>query len=212
MPLGYSPDGRLTISTDARFHHRSRNSSEDGSYFVRHANSSLFPSRSRRDNRSTNGTLTFRRSSNAPHIQPSQAESLPTPSVEASEDVPPPPNPSYDQSVPADLRYSKARLLDMYKAHRESKDSGASNGDVSRLFEDGWNPGHSNGTNGRAWGKTTDGRETFGPDACWDMNGSQRLISLEEMTDEEKNVSRFPLLLFSGFTLLIVYASCFLPM
>ncbi|PQE20524.1 GYF domain-containing protein [Rutstroemia sp. NJR-2017a BBW] len=143
---------------------------------------------SRRDNRSTNGTLTFRRSSNAPHIQPSQAESLPTPSVEASEDVPPPPNPSYDQSVPADLRYSKARLLDMYKAHRESKDSGASNGDVSRLFEDGWNPGHSNGTNGRAWGKTTDGRETFGPDACWDMNGSQRLISLEEMTDEEKNL------------------------
>jgi PERQ amino acid-rich with GYF domain-containing protein len=200
------------MSIDSLSHKPSWTSFAYASDFIKNANHHISSSRSRRDNRSTNGTLTFRRSSNAPHIQPSQVESLPTPSAEASEDVPPPPNPSYDQSVPADFRYSKARLLDMYKAHRETKDSGASNGDVSRLFAEGWNPGHSNGTNGRAWGKTTDGRETFGPDACWDMNGSQRPVSLEEMTDEEKTVSRFPLLLFCLVDITDAFSSCFLLM
>ena len=149
--------------------------------------------RARRDTRSTNGsgsgTLTFRRSSNAPHTLSAQAENLPAHSFEASDDVLHQPPQSYEPSVPADLRYPKNHLLDLYQKHREAKDSGARNGDVSRLYVEGWNPGQSNGTNGRAWGKVTDGRETHGPDACWDMSGSQRPVSLEEMTEEEKTVS-----------------------
>ncbi|ATZ55472.1 hypothetical protein BCIN_12g00660 [Botrytis cinerea B05.10] len=146
----------------------------------------------RRDTRSTNGsgsgTLTFRRSSNAPHTLSAQAENLPAHSFEASDDVLHQPPQSYEPSVPADLRYPKNHLLDLYQKHREAKDSGARNGDVSRLYVEGWNPGQSNGTNGRAWGKVTDGRETHGPDACWDMSGSQRPVSLEEMTEEEKTL------------------------
>ncbi|KAF7866732.1 hypothetical protein EAF04_005574 [Stromatinia cepivora] len=144
----------------------------------------------RRDNRSTNGsgTLTFRRSSNAPHTLSAQVDNLPAQSLEVSEDLPHQQTQSYEPSVPADLRYPKSHLLDLYQKHREAKDSGARNGDVSRLYVEGWNPGQSNGTNGRAWGKVTDGRETHGPDACWDMTGNQRPVSLEEMTEEEKTL------------------------
>lgn len=147
--------------------------------------------RARRENRSTNGsgTVTFRRSSNAPHTLSAQADNLPAQSLEVSEDLPHQQTQSYEPSVPADLRYPKPHLLDLYQKHREAKDSGARNGDVSRLYVEGWNPGQSIGTNGRAWGKVTDGRETHGPDACWDMTGSQRPVSLEEMTEDEKIVS-----------------------
>ncbi|ESZ93811.1 hypothetical protein SBOR_5806 [Sclerotinia borealis F-4128] len=144
----------------------------------------------RRDTRSTNGsgTLTFRRSSNAPHTLSAQAENLPTHSTEASEDGSQQPTQSYEPSAPADLRYPKAHLLDLYQKHREAKDSGARNGDVSRLYVEGWNPGQSNGTNGRAWSKVPDGRETHGPDACWDMSGNQRPVSLEEMSEEQRTL------------------------
>ncbi|KAB8297659.1 hypothetical protein EYC80_001467 [Monilinia laxa] len=126
----------------------------------------------RRDNRSTNGsgTLTFRRSSNAPHILSAQTENIQAHSIEASEDSSQQPAQSYEPSVPADLRYPKSHLLELYHKHREAKDSGVRNGDVSRLYVEGWNPGQSNGSNGRAWGKVTDGRETHGPDACWDLS------------------------------------------
>lgn len=156
-------------------------------------NSISLYNRARRDNRSTNGsgsgTVTFRRSSNAPHTLSAQADSLSAHSLEVSENVPEQPIQSYEPSVPADLRYPKPHLLDLYQKHREAKDSGALNGDVSRLYVEGWNPGQSNGTNGRAWGKVPDGRETHGPDACWDTSGGQRPVSLEEMTEDERTVS-----------------------
>lgn len=147
--------------------------------------------RARRDNRSTNGsgTLTFRRSSNAPHTLPAQTENLPTHSIEAAEDVSQQPTQTYEPTIPTDLRYPKSHLLDLYQKHWDAKESGVRNGDVSRLYEPGWNPGQSSGTNGRAWGKVTDARESHGPDACWDMSGSQRPVSLEEMTEDEKTVS-----------------------
>lgn len=158
---------------------------------IRGANSGHVIFRARRDNRSTNGsgTLTFRRSSNAPHTLSAQTENIQAHSIEASEDSSQQPAQLYEPSVPADLRYPKSHLLELYHKHREAKDSGVRNGDVSRLYVEGWNPGQSNGSNGRAWGKVTDGRETHGPDACWDSSGSQRPVSLEEMTEEEKTVS-----------------------
>lgn len=85
-----------------------------------------------------------------------------------------------------DNRFSKEQLLDIYRSHQAS-DFPAK--DVSSLYANGWDPGHSNGANGRGWGKTSDGRDTHGPHICWDDNGSVPLMSLQEMTDLEKTVS-----------------------
>jgi PERQ amino acid-rich with GYF domain-containing protein len=142
--------------------------------------------RARRDNRSSNGTVTLRRSSTTPVAQaPSQGEPpLPTPSAENPVSYQPS-NPVYDQST--EFRYSKSQLLDIYRAQIES---GGSNGDISHLLENGWDPKQSNGANGRgSWGKSSDGRDAQGPNVAWESKGNIQPINLEEMTEEEKIVS-----------------------
>ena len=132
-----------------------------------------------------NGTVTLRRSSTTPVAQASsQGEPpLPTPSAENPASYQQP-NSTYDQST--DFRYSKSQLLDIYKAQVES---GASNGDISHLLENSWDPKQSNGANGRAgWGKSNDGRDAQGPGICWESKGNVQPIGLEEMTEEEKIV------------------------
>jgi PERQ amino acid-rich with GYF domain-containing protein len=144
-------------------------------------------SRPPRNQTRTNGTVTLRRSSTNPLAQSAQAQ--------AQGSAPPPPanadaqplqlqsNPSYEQQTVT--RYSKEDLLDVYRAQQES---GAANDDVNGLFVSGWDPGHSNGANGRGWGKSNDGRDNHSPGVCWDANGSARPISLEEMSEEERAV------------------------
>ncbi|KAF4629921.1 hypothetical protein G7Y89_g8221 [Cudoniella acicularis] len=143
----------------------------------------------RREVRPTNGTLTLRRPSTTPFAPtssqgdvPMSASGLETqPSQQMPTSVP------YEQ--PTETRYSKNQLLDIYRAQEESGDL---NGDVSRLFVNNWNPEQSNGANGRSgWGKSNDGRESYGPEICWDQSGNNRPISLEEMSEQEKT-------LFSG--------------
>lgn len=85
-----------------------------------------------------------------------------------------------------DIRFSKEQLLDIYRAQQTSESSAK---DISNLYVNGWNPGHSNGANGRGWGKSSDGRDTHGPHICWDESGSVPLISLQEMTEPERAVS-----------------------
>lgn len=141
-------------------------------------------SRRQRSNRSTNGTLTFRRSSTTPYgsSQSSQVDPTIQTSSAATQESQPQTNASYG---PTDSRYSKTSLLDLFKAQQNSE---VANKDVSSLFTNSWDPGHSNGANGRGWGKSHDGRDTQGPDVCWDSNGSVQPISLEEMTELEKSV------------------------
>jgi PERQ amino acid-rich with GYF domain-containing protein len=68
-------------------------------------------------------------------------------------------------------------------------ESGASNGDISHLYENGWDPKQSNGANGRSsWGKSSDGRDTQGPGIAWESKGNIQPVGLEEMTEEEKIV------------------------
>ena len=153
--------------------------------------------RPRRDARgSSGGTLTLRRSSTTPLAQSTSQAETPLPST--SSEIPgsvQQPYPQLEQAT--DLRYSKNQLLDIFKAQQASS---TTNGHVSRLYENNWDPGHSNGTNGRSgWGKSSDGRDTHGPDVCWDSNGNIRPIGLESMSDLEKNVR----LLYSfGITLI----------
>lgn len=135
--------------------------------------------RARRESRPTNGTLTLRRSSTTPFAQSSsQAEPpLPTPTAEA------PGHNYYNDS--SEYRISKEQLLDIYKAQ---EDSGARNGDVSHLFESGWNPGQSNGGSRASWGKSSDNRDNHAADICWDTSGNIQPIGLEDMTEQEKTV------------------------
>ncbi|KAH6676552.1 hypothetical protein B0J14DRAFT_616038 [Halenospora varia] len=136
----------------------------------------------RRDARSTNGTLTLRRPSTTPFATNSSQGDVPPSTTgqeaQVSQQAP------YEQST--DMRYSKNQLLEIYRAQEES---GALNGDVSRLFASNWNPEHSNGANGRTgWGKSNDGRESYGPEICWDANGNSRPVGLEEMSEQEKTI------------------------
>ncbi|PMD35994.1 hypothetical protein L207DRAFT_587025 [Hyaloscypha variabilis F] len=152
------------------------------------ANARPSRNRARRENRASNGTVTLRRSSTTPVAQPpSQGEPpLPTPSAETPATYQPSSS-MYDQST--EFRYSKSQLLDIYRTQMES---GASNGDISHLFENGWDPKQSNGANGRSsWGKISDGRDAQGPNIAWEPKGDIQPIGLEEMSEEEK-------LLFSG--------------
>jgi PERQ amino acid-rich with GYF domain-containing protein len=90
----------------------------------------------------------------------------------------------YEQ--PTDSRYSRSQLLDVLKAQQEA---GTVNRDVSHLYADDWNPGHSNGANGRStWGRSSDTRETYGPEICWDASGNVQPIALEEMNEIERKV------------------------
>lgn len=87
-------------------------------------------------------------------------------------------------------RYSKEQLLEIYRIQKES---GNTNGDVSHLLHPDFDPWQVNGTNGRAsWGKSSDGRDTYGPNVCWDKQASNEPITLQPMTDEEKSVRNSP--------------------
>jgi PERQ amino acid-rich with GYF domain-containing protein len=117
--------------------------------------------------------VTLRRSSTTPFAKSSSGSAPPT-------EAPP-------QSSTNSERYGKNQLLDIFRAQESLE---ASNRDVAGLFAPNWNP-HSNGTNGRGWG-VHDSRDNNGPDVCWDNNGSVHPIGLDEMTESEKEVSRFP--------------------
>lgn len=156
------------------------------------ANPKVSRNRARRENRPSNGTVTLRRSSTTPvaqvssHIEPP----LPTPSAETPSSYQQL-NQGYDQQ--SEFRYSRNQLLEIYKQQQES---GALERDISHLYEPGWDPRQSNGANGRSsWGKSTDGRDSYGPNIAWEPKGNVLPISLDEMTEEEKLVGE------PGFTL-----------
>ena len=140
----------------------------------------LTSSRSRRDGRSANGTLTFRRPSAAianqqPQTAPdAAAPALPSLAESQSAQTSRPP---FDGS----LRYSRDQLMDIFK--------GTSTGavDVDGLFVGGWNTTQVNGAP-RGWGKSSEGTVPQDPTVCWDTNGGITPVGLQEMTEEEKEV------------------------
>ena len=139
--------------------------------------------RARRDGRSANGTLTFRRSSTTPANQGQAASETPIHSNPADNAAP--------QSVAALLaegstRYSRDQLLDIYKAQVEPRSRDL---DVSDLYMQGWNPGHVNGTSRSSWGKN-EGYVPQDPGVCWDSSGQVKPLGLHQMTQEEKEACR----------------------
>ncbi|KAL7821332.1 hypothetical protein V8C44DRAFT_314264 [Trichoderma aethiopicum] len=133
---------------------------------------------SRRDGRSANGTLTFRRSSTTPLSQssnppPANDNAVQPPSVEEA----PLAQPTTYEIGPS--RYSKDDLLEMYQSQRPT-------GNVSHLFIPGWDPSNSGGAAARGWGKSNENHVPQDPGTCWDANGQTTPIGLSAFTEEEK--------------------------
>ncbi|KAF4507763.1 hypothetical protein G6O67_004226 [Ophiocordyceps sinensis] len=133
---------------------------------------------SRRDGRSANGTLTFRRSSTTPTghasnpfpphdnaVQPLGIDETPTVQLQNYELGP--------------SRYTKDELLDMFRSQNPADDS-------SHLFMSGWNPTSLNGGGSRGWGKSGDNPVPQEPGACWDQNGDTAPMGLLDLSPEEK--------------------------
>ncbi|KAK2627656.1 hypothetical protein QTJ16_002302 [Diplocarpon rosae] len=136
---------------------------------------------SRREQRPANGTLTLRRNSQAPSHQPPQDAPLQTPTGDTASSSQQ--SNSFD-SAPAGNRYSKQDILEIASAQKEFPRAGK---EVSSLFMSGWNPDNPNSTNGRGgWGKSSDGRDQYGPEVCWNRSGDSLPISFEEMSEAEK--------------------------
>ncbi|KAM0187458.1 hypothetical protein ACHAPA_008356 [Fusarium lateritium] len=133
----------------------------------------------KRDGRSTNGTLTFRRSSTTPLGQPS---SQPPPSTDHAVQHPAAESPvstsASTYEVPA-TRYTKDELLDMFRPQKPGEDA-------THLFAQGWNPGQVNGHAPRGWGKSNDNHIPQEPGACWDDVGDITPMGLQDMSLEEK--------------------------
>ncbi|KAL1888885.1 kinesin-like protein [Sporothrix stenoceras] len=133
---------------------------------------------SRRDGRSANGTLTFRRPSAAVVNQQSQAApdaSAPVlPSLTESQAARPS-LPPYDGT----MRYSRGQIVDILKGTQPGTI------DVNSLFVEGWNATQANGA-ARGWGKSLEGTIPQDPTVCWDTSGGVTPMALQEMTEEEK--------------------------
>ena len=85
-----------------------------------------------------------------------------------------------------DLRYSKEKFLDIFKAER---DAGTLLDGVEGLYVRGFHPSASNGMHGVAWGRgREEQKDDHSVDRCWDRNAQMLPMSLKELTDEERDV------------------------
>ncbi|KAJ1331827.1 PERQ amino acid-rich with GYF domain-containing protein [Microdochium nivale] len=130
-----------------------------------------------RQGRSTNGTLTFRRTSTTPSSQSQQLPSSDT--LHASGDPSGMSGMTAGSSSTGSTRYSRDDLLDI----------AANIPEVSSLFAPGWQPGQINGSAGRGWGKSPENHPApQEPDVCWDNTGSVRPVGMADMTSEEREL------------------------
>ncbi|OAQ98707.1 hypothetical protein LLEC1_06661 [Akanthomyces lecanii] len=130
----------------------------------------------RRDGRSANGTMTFRRASTTPLGQTMQT----APPTELA----PQPTSAEPAAAAANLeaepsRYTKDDLLDVFRAQKMSDNP-------SRLFLSGWDPSNINGSSGRGWGKSNETHIPQEPGACWDRGGETSPMALQDYSLDEK--------------------------
>lgn len=148
--------------------------------------------RPRRENRAPNGTLTLRRTSATPHSNANaqnSAQGEATASALNAESSASQTQQYSNLGVDSvgEARFSKDKLLELFRRQQTSEDVRP---DVSKLYVNNWDPANTQSTNGRGWGKSTDTRDqNYGPEVCWDTSGHMQPIGLEEMTEEEKEVS-----------------------
>lgn len=152
------------------------------------------PAHLHRSRRANGATQTFRRPSHATTPAASTAQSAsrdPAATHQSSSSNPavyvPPHAQSTRNGSSVEGRYSRAQLLQLFRSQRDLDD--IKHG-LSDLFVGAWEPSISNGTSGTGWGRRDDhGREgQSGVDSCWDRDGAIEPLSLNEWTDDEKEV------------------------
>lgn len=146
--------------------------------------------RARRDGRSANGTMTFRRASTTPLGQ--MQNHPPTDLAQPSSAEPAAAMASFEAEP---SRYTKDDLLDVFRAQKMTDDP-------SRLYISGWDPSNINGTSGRGWGKSNENHIPQEPGACWDQNGETAPMGLQDYSMDEKEVRRAGALFPSGSKLI----------
>lgn len=141
----------------------------------------------RRRTRRVNGA-----SSNSASRRPSLSTTLThssTPLTSSSSNVYHPPHHYNRQPAAASTTYGKDELLHIFKVHESAGSVGCKIADL--LDTDfGASPSTASGGGG-GWGRSGDEPAPSGVEACWDKDGGQKPISLEEMTDEDREVGRF---------------------
>ncbi|TQV90671.1 hypothetical protein V2A60_006883 [Cordyceps javanica] len=130
----------------------------------------------RRDGRSANGTMTFRRASTTPLGQAMQTA---PPTELAAHPTSAEPAAAVANLEAEPSRYTKDDLLDVFRAQKM-------NDDPSRLFISGWDPSNINGNSGRGWGKSNENHIPQEPGACWDQNGETAPMAFQEYSPDEK--------------------------
>ncbi|KAI0394175.1 hypothetical protein F5Y17DRAFT_429174 [Xylariaceae sp. FL0594] len=140
-----------------------------------------------RQSRTTNGTLTFRRTSATPSSQafsqPNMSESAAPPDDLAALSAMSMGSTAAENTT--SRKYTRDELLSI--GQRLGRGFTAQSSGVSALFMSGWNPGQANGVSSRGWGKPADSNALpQEPDICWDAQGSTKPVGLQEMTEEEK--------------------------
>lgn len=155
-------------------------------------------SRFDRARRANGATQTFRRPSHAttPSGSTNQAHSRDTSGVSASNSgvYVPPHAQTGRNGAPVEGRYPRDQLMDLYRYQTESGDI---RDDLSGLFVNGWEPNMSNGAVSTSWGRRDEhaSQGQSGVDSCWDKDGTKYPLSLEDMTEDEKEVCEVVLVL-----------------
>lgn len=142
--------------------------------------------------RAAGATQTFRRPSAASSLsQQRENGQINSTTPNTAVYVPPHLNSNYQSSqnrnAPAtDSRYSKDQLLDFFRANGEGS---FHNKIVSDLFVGDWTPGPSSATTNDSWNRRDDHKDgNYGPEICWDYDGSTHPLGLVEMDEDEKQV------------------------
>lgn len=146
-----------------------------------------------RSRRANGATQTFRRPSHATTLSNAASTNASSPGVY----VPPHRN----GTATAENRYPKDSILSLFRQIPLDSDEG-----LSELYAGGWEPQATNGASGGAWGRSIEhGKENPpGPDVCWDREGNMQPMGLNEMTEEEKEVS----LCYSVHASFILFVFC----
>jgi PERQ amino acid-rich with GYF domain-containing protein len=135
------------------------------------------PNRTRR----ANGTSTTRR----PSLSTTLTHSSNPLGSSASSNVYHPPH-HYNRQATANTTYSKEEILNLFKAQE-------SNGSVSssKLLDLVDSDFGTSSTVSGGWGRSGDEISVDGVGLCWDKDGGVKPISLEEMTEEEREVCHY---------------------
>lgn len=137
----------------------------------------LTPAHRSRQGRSTNGTLTFRRSSTTP------SQSLNQANIPSEPAQPPAVAQSNDGAMQRYSREQMLAILDRLPAPAPD--------DVSPLLMPGWVPGQLNGnsTAPRGWGTRNDTHVLpQEPDVCWDASAAGRASNLRNINPDERDL------------------------